>query len=155
MKAYESKSKSVYNRTLVFILVSIITTATAIYYYREYLSVNEQYEEYYLKYLSLRGSVIQISVTVDYRNGTSTTYDEVYLSTDANVLDALRVVAKVNATYWEGFKSFLVDGINDVFTDFAQNRFWVFAVNGEYALVSANQYILKEGDQIEWTYDQY
>jgi hypothetical protein len=132
----------------VFILVSIITTATAIYYYREY-------EEYYLKYTSLRGSVIQISVTIDYRNETSTIYDEVYMFTDANVLDALRAVAKVNATYWEAFQSFMVDGVNDLFNDFGQNRFWVFAVNGEHALVSANQYILEDGDQIEWTYEQY
>ena len=141
--------------TIVFILVSIITTATSLYYYSEYLSVNEKYEEYYLKYISLRGSDIQVSVTIDYRNGTSIINDEVYLFTDANVLDALRVVAKVNATYWESFNSFMVDGINDVFNDFAQNRFWVFAVNGEHALKSANQYILKDGDQVEWTYDQY
>lgn len=141
--------------TIVFILVSIITTATAIYYYREYLSVNEKYEEYYLKYISLRGSDIQISVTIDYRNGTSTTYNDVYLFTDANVLDALRVVSKVNATYWESFNSFLVDGINHVFNDFTQKRFWVFAVNREHALVSADQYILEDGDQIEWTYNQY
>ncbi len=140
---------------IVFILVSIITTATSIYYYSEYLSANGEYEEYYQKYTSLRGSIIQVSVTIDYKNETSTTYSEVYLSTDANVLDALRTVANVNSTYWEAFQSFLVDGINGVFTDFTQNRFWVFAVNGEHALVSADQYILKDGDQVEWTYDQY
>ena len=131
--------------TIVFILVSIITTATSIYYYQEYLSANEDYEEYYHKYTSLRGSVIQVSVTIDYKNGTSTTYDAVYLFTDANVLDALRTVANVNATYWEAFKSFMVDGINGVFTDYTQNRFWIFAVNGEHALVSADQYILEYG----------
>ena len=30
---------------IVFILVSIITTATSIYYYSEYLSANGEYEE--------------------------------------------------------------------------------------------------------------
>ncbi len=134
--------------TIIFILVSIITTATAIYYYQEY-------EEYYQKYTALRGSIIQVSVTIDYSNGTSTTYDEVYLSTDANVLDALRSVAKVNATYWELFQSFIVDGINDVFPDFAQNKFWLFAVNGERALISADQYRLEDGDQIKWTFEAY
>ena len=141
--------------TIVFILLSTITTATAIYYYQEYLSINEKYEEYYLKYITLRGSVIQVSVIIDYKNGTSTTDGEVYLFTDANVLDALRAVAKVNATYWEAFQSFMVDGVNDLFNDFGQNRFWVFAVNGEHALVSADQYMLEDGDQIEWTYEQY
>lgn len=140
---------------VLFILVSIITTATTIHYYQESLSANEKYDEYYHKYTSLRGSIIQVSVTIDYKNGTSNTNDEVYMSTDANVLDALKVVAKVNATYWEAFQSFMVDGINGVFSDFGQNRFWVFAVNGEHALVSADQYILKDGDQVEWTFDQY
>ena len=134
--------------TIVFILVSIITTATAIHYYEEYLSANE-------RYTSLRGSIIQISVTIDYKNGTSTTDDEIYLSTDANVLDALRLVAKVNTTYWEAYQSFAVDGINDVFNDFTQQRMWIYEVNEEYALLSADHYILEDGDSIEWKYDQY
>ena len=141
--------------TVLLILVTIITIATTIHYYQEYLSTNEKYEEYYHKYTSLRGSIIQVSVTIDYKNGTSNTNDEVYLFTDANVLDALRTVAKVNSTYWEAYKSFMVDGINGVFNDFTQNRFWVFAVNGEHALLSADNYILKDGDQVEWTYEQY
>jgi hypothetical protein len=99
--------------------------------------------------------VVQVSVIIDYGNGTSTTDSDVYLFTDANVLDALRAVANVNATYWEAYKSFFVDGINDVFNDFAQSRFWVFSVNGEHALVSADQYILEDGDEVEWTYEHY
>ena len=96
-----------------------------------------------------------MSVGIDYSNGTSVTYNEVYMSTNATVLDALRVVAKVNATYWEFFQSFIVDGINDVFPDFAQNKFWLFAVDGERALVSADQYMLDDGAQIQWTYEAY
>jgi hypothetical protein len=141
--------------TIVFILISIITTATAIYYYQEYEEYYQKYEEYYQNYTALRGSIIQVSVGIDYSNGTSVTYNEVYMSTNATVLDALRVVAKVNATYWEFFQSFIVDGINDVFPDFAQNKFWLFAVDGERALVSADQYMLEDGAQIQWTYEAY
>jgi hypothetical protein len=141
---------------IVFILVSILTSATTIYYYQVYLSTNQKYDEYYGKYLALRGSVIQVSVTIDYGNGTTSTNDAVYLAPNTTVFDVLKAVATVNATYWEVYQSWLINAINGVYSNADNNnRWWVYAVNGEHALVSAEDYKLKDGDQIEWTYYQY
>ena len=139
-----------------FILVSIITTATTVYYYQEYTSAYQKYNEYYQKYTSIRGSVIKVSVTIDYGNGTSITNDAVYLATNTTVFDASKAVANVNATYWEAYRSFFINAINNVFSnEKGNNRWWVFSVNGEHALVSADNYKIKDGDQIEWTCQQY
>jgi hypothetical protein len=106
-------------------------------------------------YAAIRGAVLNVSAKIDYGNGTSIT-KEVYLFRGANVLDALRAVAKVNATYWEAYQSFFINAINNVFNnEKGNNRWWVFSVNGEHALVSADQYKLNDGDQIEWTYQKY
>ena len=148
---------------MAFILVSIITTATTVYYYQEYVSADQKYNEYYGKYLSaqqnytsIRGSVIQVNMTIDYGNGTSVTNEAVYLAPNTTVLDALRAVANVNGTYWEAYQSFFINAINNVFNNANNNnRWWVYSVNGEHALVSADNYKLHDGDQIEWTYYQY
>lgn len=141
---------------IAFILVSVVTTGTTIYY-------SQQYTEYYQKFLSaqqsytlLRGSVIQVNVTIDYQNDTYVTYDAVYLAPSTTVLDALYAVADVNATYWVAYNSFLIDAINDVYSnENDNNRWWVYAVNGVHAYISADQYTLEDGDQIEWTYQKY
>ena len=148
---------------IAFLLVSIITTATTVHYYQEYASANQKYDEYYQKYLlaqqnytSIRESVIQISITIDYGNGTAITNDAVYLPFNTTVFDTLKAVANVNATYWEVYQSFFINAINDVVTNKNNNnRWWIFSVNGEYALVSAENYRLHDGDRIEWVYQQY
>jgi len=141
---------------IAFLLVSIITTATTIYYYQQYSSTHQQYVAAQESYTAIRGAVLQVSIKIDYGNGTTTTNGNVYLFRGANVLDALRAVATVNATYWEAYKSFFINAINNVFNnEKGNNRWWVFSVNGEHALVSADQYKLVDGDQIEWTYQKY
>lgn len=141
---------------IAFLLVSVVTTGTTIYY-------SQQYTEYYQKFLSaqqsytlLRGSVIQVNVTIDYQNGSYVIHDAVYLALNTTVLDALNAVADVNATYWVAYNSFLIDAINNVYSnENDNNRWWVYAVNGEHAYISAEQYTLEDGDQIEWTYQKY
>lgn len=146
-----------------FILVSIITTATTLYFYQEYTSTNERYEEYYQKYVSaehnftsIRNAVIQVNVTLDYGNGTIDTNDLVYLAPNTTVLDGLRAVASVNTTYWPAFQAWFIDAINNVFNnENGNNRWWVYSVNGEHALIGAAEYKIRDGDQIEWTYQRY
>ena len=148
---------------MAFILVSIIATATTVYYYQEYVSADQKYNEYYGKYLSaqqnytsIRGSIIQVNVTIDYGNGTSVTNEAIYLAPNTTFLDALRSIANVNATYWEAYQSLFINAINNVFNNANNNnRWWVYFVNAENALVSPDNYKLHDGDQIEWTYYPY
>ena len=131
-------------------------TATTVYYYQDSVSANQKYTEYYGKYVAIRGSVIQINVTINYGNGTSFTSDTVYMAPNTTAFDALRAVADVNATYWEAYQSFFINAINNVFNNANNNnRWWVYAVNGENALISPDNYQLYDGDQIEWTYYPY
>lgn len=147
---------------VALLLISIITTATTIYFYQESVSANQKFNEYYQKfqnaqqnYTSIRESVIKVNVRIDYGNGTVTTNDA-YLAPKTTVFDALKTVAGVNATYWQEYQSWLIDAINNVVSnENDNNRWWVFSVNGEHALVSADAYELRDGDNIEWTYEQY
>jgi len=108
------------------------------------------------KYTTIRNSVIQVNITIDYGNGTSIKNDAVYLAPNTTVFDVLKAVAKINATYWTVYQSWFINAINNVFiNEKGNNRWWVFSVNGEHALVSADNYKLKDGDQIEWTYQKY
>lgn len=145
------------------ILGSILTTATTLYFYQEYTSAHQRYEDYYQKYVSasqnftsIRNAVIQVNVTVDYGNGTVETHDTVYLAPNTTVLDALKAVASVNETYWPTFEAWFIDAINDMYNnENSNNRWWVYSVNGEHALIGAAEYTIRDGDQIEWIYQQY
>ena len=140
---------------IAFLLCAVLATAMAIYYRQEYASANQKYLSAQQDYMSVRESIIQVSVTIDYGNGTIIGDEAVYLSPNATVLDALKAVARVNATYWTEYHSFLVDAINGVTNNANGNgRWWVYSVNGEHALVSADQYRLEDGDQVEWKYEQ-
>lgn len=140
----------------LFILISVITIATSIYYHQEYSKTFQKYLLAQENYSSIRAAVMKVTLTIDYGNGTSVTEENIYLFNDATVLDALRAVAQVNATYWEVYQSFYIEAINDVFNnENGNNRWWVYSVNGEHALVSADHYIPNDGDQIEWIYHQY
>jgi len=137
---------------IAFLSWAIIATAAATYYYREYSSAMQRYNEYYVKYTSLRGEVIQVSVTINYGNGTSVK-EIAYLSPNTTVLDALKATAKVNTTYYPAYQASLVDAINGVANNAnGNNRWWEFWVNGELALVSADHYQPHEGDSVEWKY---
>ncbi len=47
-----------------------------------------------------------------------------------------------------------ITGINGVANDPATGRYWTYTVNGQSATVGADQYQLKDGDQVQWSYDR-
>ncbi len=138
-----SSSRRVWTLALVGLLCwSVISTASSLYFFQQYSSV--------------RASLVKVSVTIDYGNGTAIVYDEVYLFKDATVLDAIRAVATVNATYWETHDAFFVDAINGVWNnEGGNNRWWEYSVNGKIGPVSADKYILRDGDRVEWRYIEF
>jgi len=162
---------------VLFLTWAGVASAASLYYQQVSASFREMYNVEHQKYVeaqvkyqiavgnytsvlreltNLRESTLHVRVLINYGNGTVETSDDVYLFKGANVLDALRAVADVEATYWEAYKAFLIDSINGVENnEGGNNRWWIYSVNGEHAHVSADQYILSEGDTIEWTYHQY
>jgi len=134
---------------VLFLLWSGIASAATLYYHQEAEIWRKRYSE-------IRGPLLQIKIIIDYDNETIETYPEIYLFNGANVLDALRAVAQIDATYYEDFNASLVNSVNDVVNNAENNnRWWVFSVNGEHALVSADKYKLSESDVVEWIYYQY
>lgn len=140
---------------IAFLLWGIIATSTTSYYYQQYIDANQRRDEYYQKYITIRGSVIQISVTLNYGNSTSVT-KTIFLSPNTTVLDALKATATVNATYWSAYQSLLIDAINSVANNAnGNNMWWEYWVNDELALVGVDQYKLRDGDSVEWKYSKY
>lgn len=140
MSEVATSSRRLWTLALVALLCwSVIATVASVYYFQQYMSV--------------RASLVQVSVTIDYGNGMVVTHDEVYLFKDATVLDALRAVAEVNATYWPSFGAFFVESINGVINNADNNgKYWLYWVNGEHPPVGADKYVLRNGDLVEWKY---
>ncbi len=132
---------------------TIITTAMTLYYNQELTSFQHEYSSLQE---DCEGKTIRVSVIIDYKNGTTETFDNIELLANASVLKALIEMAKVEATWWPSFNAYLVDAINGVASNANNNgRFWEYWVNDEIGLVSADQYLLQDGDQITWNYQQW
>jgi hypothetical protein len=124
---------------IVLLCWSVIATISAVYFYQQYTSIG--------------ASMIQVSVTIDYGNGTSITHEKVRLFYNTTALDALMAVAKVSATYWPSFDATFVDAINGVANNPDDMNYWMYYVNGEHAAVGADKYLLHNGDHVEWKYE--
>lgn len=68
-----------------------------------------------------------------------------------NALDLLKSKAEIQTQ--DSSIGVFVISINGVSN--SNDHFWMFYVNGELAQVSADQYTTKNGDKIEWRYDQF
>ena len=58
----------------------------------------------------------------------------------------------VGKSYFSGYDSFFIDGINGI-TNGDDDRYWQYYVNGEFANVGCSQYILHNGDLVEWRFE--
>lgn len=136
------------------LLVSVISVATTVYYYQQYSNANQNYVTAQQKYLAIRGVTLNVSMTINYGNGTLKTTKSVYLSIGANVLDALNAVATVNISY--STYGVYIYAVNNVLNNKnGNNLYWQYYINGVYAIVGADQYKLNDGDQIKWVYQSF
>lgn len=60
----------------------------------------------------------------------------------------------VKATYWGSFDSMLVESIDDI-DNGRENRYWQYLVNGVYAMVGCDKYIIQNNDYIEWKFEGF
>lgn len=98
---------------------------------------------------------VHVEVSKDYGNGTTISFEDVYLFRNANALDSLRAVSNVSTEYFVGV-GLLVIGVDGISNDWmGSGEGWQYWLNGEYALEAADKQILISGDSVEWKFTTY
>ena len=93
---------------------------------------------------------MNVSLSIDYGNGTIQTFTDVYLEQNATALDALRTVEEsVITEHWVGWGS-IVTSIGGITNEGLVG--WQYWVNENWGLVAADLQILVSGDLVEWKY---
>lgn len=132
--------------TIVVLCWGIATSFTTGYYYYLYTGLFEK----------LKMVPVHVSVSIDYYgNGTTTTFEDVYLFRNATALDALRAVANVTTEYHVGLGT-LVTSINAVYNNWMDAGVgWQYWINGKWGEITAEKQILISDDQLLWNYTTY
>ncbi len=131
--------------TLAMLCWAVAASFTTAYYNYLYIDLFEK----------LKAVPVHVSVSVDYGNGTITTFEDVYLFRNATTLDALRAVANVTTEYIVGVGSF-VKSVNGISNDwFSAGVGWQYWTNGEWGTKASDMQILISGDEVEWKYTTY
>jgi hypothetical protein len=104
---------------------------------------------------------ITVTVKLDFGNGTirqETVVTDNYTALGA--LEALVGHENLDMTDY-GAWGILVDGIEGVSTGSTvegiadtSNHYWFWYVNGDFAMVGASQYVLQDGDTMEWSFEE-
>lgn len=103
-----------------------------------------------------------ISVTVKINYGNGTVVSKSLITDNYTALGALEAaVGYGNLDITDYGWGVLVNGINNVSTGSAvpglndtSNHYWFWYVNGDYAMVGASQYVLRDGDVMEWNFEE-
>jgi hypothetical protein len=107
-------------------------------------------------------TAMQVSIGIDYGNGTVSWFNNTYVPVGVNALNATRMVANVAATYDPTYGEYYVTGINGVngtVTSPTSGTYWAISTweNGTSTplTVGADQYIMMHGDILVWTFESY
>ena len=122
---------------------AVVASFSTGYYYYQFANLSEK----------LKKLPVHVSGSIDYGDGTATTFGDVYLFRNATVLDFLRVTAEsVTAEYWPGWGT-IVKSVNGVTNEGLIG--WQYWINGEWGTMAADLQILVSGDQVEWKYTTF
>ena len=78
---------------------------------------------------------------------------EVIIDKGQTAYEQLVSAVKTNSIHIEITGGSYVAGIGNIYDlDFGDLSGWMYRVNGEFASVNCNEYVLKEGDLVEWLY---
>lgn len=131
--------------TLVILCWAIIASSALGYYYYKYFDLSQR----------LKAVPVHVTVSIDYGNDTTTTFENVYLFRNATALDALRAIANVTTEPFTGM-GLLVVGVDGLLNDWmGAGKGWQYWLNGEYGLEAADKQILINGDSVDWKYTTY
>ncbi|MCK5024151.1 MAG: DUF4430 domain-containing protein, partial [Thermoplasmata archaeon] len=103
-----------------------------------------------------------ISITVKLNYGNGTVVSETVITDNYTAQGALEeMVGYENLDITDYSWGVLVNGINNVSTgssvegiDDTSNYYWFWYVNDEFAMVGASQYVLQDGDVMEWSFEE-
>ena len=96
-----------------------------------------------------------ISLMLDYGDGSVETYDNVSVSANESLFQAMEKTAKENNLTFES-KGY--EGLGTLITKIgekengADNRYWQYWVNHKKPEVGASAYVLQPGDFVEWKF---
>ena len=97
------------------------------------------------------------SLTIDFGDGTTNTFEEIAWSEGQSVFDALESVAStgditLRAKDFGGDLGLFLETINSVPAEPSVDSWWQYWVNGEYGNIGASNYETSPGDVIEWKF---
>ncbi|MEM2213669.1 MAG: DUF4430 domain-containing protein [Candidatus Nezhaarchaeales archaeon] len=146
-------SRAVTIVAIVAIVIAACSIALAAQTYYEVFMLSAKLEN--LKE-SLRTITSEVSITIDYGNGTTRTH-KLLVPIGYTALDALRCIAKVGTKLYS-WGEYIV-AIDDVYESFEKNLYWLWYIMGdkgnwELAPVGAGAYVLKSGDHIKFSYER-
>ena len=128
---------------LTILCWAVVASFLTGYYYYQYADLSEK----------LKRLPVHVSVSINYDNGTLTTFEDVYLFRKATVLDTLRAVTEsITTEYWSGWGTIVIS-VNGVANEGLVG--WQYWINGEWGTVAADSQILVSGDQVEWKYAMF
>jgi len=132
----------------------IAASTTAAYYYGEYT----KYQNFYTEISQdLEALTMQVSILIDYRNGSREWHNNTRVPIGISLLNATRMVAEVNYTpgQWGAF----INTINNVGGE--SGRYWLWyhwsppASRWEMGPVASDSYVLHHGDMLSWVYESF
>ncbi len=121
-------------------LISVSVSINCATVFENYLKLDEALKN--TEYIPENGSILQKTI--------------INVSKGSSVLDALKAVAKENniqLEYTQSLHDCYVEGINYVY-EFSCGELsgWMYTVNGQFAAKGCSEYVLHDGDVIEWVY---
>jgi hypothetical protein len=130
----------------------VLTSCIAGYYYMESQNLTELLEKY--------GScIMRVNICIDYKEWNSTVvwYNDTIVPLGCDLLQATKMVATVNSTYWPTIGASFVDAINGVWKTSLYYWMWRYWDQNEnewkYGPVGADCYKLTNGEIVMWRYE--
>jgi len=134
------------------ILLSLIAASLYLELQREKQNLTELLEKY-------QSCVMQVNICIDYCewNGTIVWYNDIIVPLGCNLLEATKIVATVNYTYWEAYHASFVDAINGIWNQ--GKYYWMWyrwnseSQTWEYGECGADLYVISNGETLKWRYE--
>ncbi|MGD0329412.1 MAG: DUF4430 domain-containing protein [Nitrososphaeria archaeon] len=138
---------------IVFLLVSMITAATTIYYHQEYVTMKRQYNEELAK---LGVVSYTVNILLD-NNGTKTWYNQTLIPIGWSLYNATVKVTNGNVNYSSVYGPSFITAINGVSS--TVSYYWIWWVwnsashSWTLGSVGADAYSLKNNDIVAWYFE--